>query len=72
MRDITANLGCDLPAGACCCSGAGGAARGVILPLLAEQPAALIIANRTADKAARLAMDFRGTCRLRIRCRLPA
>lgn len=38
--------------------GAGGAARGVILPLLAEQPASLAVANRTASKAEALARQF--------------
>ncbi len=38
--------------------GAGGATRGVVLPLLAAQPAALLIANRTPSKAENLAALF--------------
>lgn len=38
--------------------GSGGASRGVILPLLATNPAVLLIANRTADKAESLARLF--------------
>ncbi|MDP5293562.1 shikimate dehydrogenase [Oceanimonas sp. CHS3-5] len=38
--------------------GAGGAARGVMGPLLAEQPATLVVANRTEARAAALASRF--------------
>jgi shikimate dehydrogenase len=38
--------------------GAGGAARGVIAPLLETGPAVLVVANRTADRAYELAAHF--------------
>ena len=60
VRDIRHNLGRSLVATKILLLGAGGAARGVILPLLQEKPAHLAIANRTADKAANLARRFAG------------
>jgi shikimate dehydrogenase len=38
--------------------GAGGATRGIVGPLLEMQPASLLIANRTLDKAETLALHF--------------
>ncbi|KAG0164149.1 hypothetical protein DFQ28_001282 [Apophysomyces sp. BC1034] len=43
--------------------GAGGAARGVILPLLERRPSALTIVNRTAARAAGLLEHFAGQAR---------
>jgi len=60
VRDLKSNLGCDPAGRRILLLGAGGAARGVTLPLLEERPAALVIANRTEDKAFRLAREFAG------------
>ena len=58
VRDITANIGFSLAGKRVLLLGAGGATRGVIAPILAEGPACLDIANRTASKAAELAAVF--------------
>jgi shikimate dehydrogenase len=58
VRDITHNLGISLRGKRLLLLGAGGAARGVIAPLLAEGPVLLFIANRSADKARLLASSF--------------
>ncbi len=60
VRDLTANLKLQLNGKRILLMGAGGAARGVIGPLLAEKPAALSLANRTVEKALRLAGLFDG------------
>ena len=58
VRDLTQNLGQVLTERHILLLGAGGAARGVIGPLLETHPARLRIANRTADKARELAGVF--------------
>ncbi|MFA7281483.1 MAG: shikimate dehydrogenase [Sterolibacterium sp.] len=51
LRDIRQNLGRKISGMRVLLLGAGGAARGVILPLLLEHSAQLVIANRSAQKA---------------------
>lgn len=60
VRDIVANLGVTLKGKRVLLMGAGGAARGVIQPLLDERPASLFLVNRTADKALALRDVFVG------------
>lgn len=55
VTDIVRNAGFSLKNKRLLILGAGGAARGVLLPILAEQPRELIIANRTLSKAQQLA-----------------
>jgi len=58
VRDITHNLGVSLAGKRVLLLGAGGAARGILAPLLAERPASLAIANRDQARAAALARRF--------------
>lgn len=58
VRDLTRNLGQNLTGRRILLLGAGGAARGVIEPLLEARPAHLRIANRTPEKALELARLF--------------
>jgi len=57
-RDLQDNHGIALKGRRLLLLGAGGAARGVIAPLLAEQPQLLVIANRTHARAVELARRF--------------
>ncbi|SHA08214.1 Shikimate 5-dehydrogenase I alpha [Bathymodiolus thermophilus thioautotrophic gill symbiont] len=58
VTDLTQNLGIDLGNKVVLILGAGGATRGILLPLLQQQPKRIMIANRTASKAIQLAKDF--------------
>jgi shikimate dehydrogenase len=58
VRDLLHNHGAVLKNKRLLLVGAGGAARGVIEPLLGERPAVLVIANRTAERAVELARLF--------------
>lgn len=56
--DLVGNLGFSLADKRILLMGAGGAARGVILPLLEQKPASVFIANRTALRAVELVNHF--------------
>ena len=56
--DLERNLGCAIAGKRVLLMGAGGAAQGVLLPLLLRNPARLMIANRSAQRATELADRF--------------
>ncbi len=58
VTDIQRNLGFALSGKRVLMLGAGGAVRGALLPFLAEHPAELVIANRTAIRAQTLASSI--------------
>ena len=60
VRDLSCNHRFDLRGARVLLLGAGGAVRGVLLPLLEERPGSLVIANRTAAKARALAAGVPG------------
>ena len=59
VRDLNHNLGCNLAGRRVLLMGAGGAACGVCGPLLEQKPGALVVANRTLEKAERLCERFK-------------
>ncbi|WP_028207838.1 shikimate dehydrogenase [Paraburkholderia nodosa] len=60
VRDIEVNLGVALEGARVLLLGAGGAARGVVLPMLERRPREITIVNRTAPKAHALIEQFAG------------
>jgi len=58
IRDLVNNLGATIKGRRVVLLGAGGAARGIVEPLLGQRPKLLVVANRTAEKAIDLARDF--------------
>ncbi|MCG2635329.1 MAG: shikimate dehydrogenase [Gammaproteobacteria bacterium] len=56
--DLTQNLGYSLAGKDLLILGAGGASRGIIQPLMQQNPNSLTIANRTLDRGSRLAETF--------------
>ncbi len=59
IRDLKHNHNCSIEGKSILVLGAGGAARGILLPLLREQPESICIVNRTPSKAEELAELFR-------------
>ena len=64
IRDLTKNHNCLLSGCRILLLGAGGAARGIIGPLLAQGPERLLLANRTPSKAQDLARQLSGQGRV--------
>jgi shikimate dehydrogenase len=65
LRDIERNAGVALRGARNLLIGAGGAASGVIGPLLAARPAELVVANRTVSKAVELLRTHRAAVAMR-------
>ena len=58
VMDLTVNHGITLAGSRILILGAGGASRGIIVPILEQSPATIVIANRTIAKAINLAAEF--------------
>ena len=58
LRDLVVNRGLDLKGSSILLLGAGGAARGIVGPLLDRAPERMVIVNRTVNRAERIAERF--------------
>jgi shikimate dehydrogenase len=58
VNDIKTNHGFEIRGGKILILGAGGAVRGALASLIAEQPEAITIANRTVSRAAQIQQEF--------------
>ena len=58
IRDLTENKGYSIAGKRVLICGAGGAVRGILGPLVASRPGAIVLANRTFEKAQTLALAF--------------
>ena len=58
LRDLTINLGRAIAGQRVLLMGAGGAAQGVLAPMIEAAPRRLVVANRSADKARALAQRY--------------
>jgi shikimate dehydrogenase len=59
LRDLTENLGFPVAGKTILILGAGGATRGILQPLLAAAPAAVLVANRTRSRGEELVRSFK-------------
>lgn len=60
VHDLMVNQGIELRGKRIAVLGAGGAARGILLPLMEEQPSRLILANRHVKRAAQVVQELQG------------
>lgn len=58
LRDLKSNLSVAIENKRVLVLGAGGATRGILLPLLQERPECILLANRTFEKAEQLTKEF--------------
>ena len=61
MRDLSVNHGCDVVGRRVLVLGAGGAVQGIVGYFMEKDPASVVVANRTVDRAAALVQRVKGS-----------